>query len=320
MIRASELLFDWEHREAVVNGVRLHYVEAGSGPLVVLLHGFPEFWYSWRHQIPALAAAGFRVLAPDLRGYNLSDKPPGVSAYRIEVLLKDIEGLIQQAGEEKASVVGHDWGGVLAWYFAMRHPERVERLIVLNAPHPAAYRRELRSWTQLRKSWYVFLFQVPGLPEQVIGAGDYDLIGRMLCRQPVHAGAFSAEDVRYYKHALARPGALTAALNYYRALGNPLRLTEATAPIAAPTLLLWGEQDSFLSTRLTEGLNAWVPNLSVVRFPDVSHWVQNDAPERVNRLMIAFLRGRPLTQPETPIPASTQQGDGAAQPQEVRMG
>lgn len=297
MIVAPDMLAGWQHREAVVNGVRLHYVEAGSGPLVLLLHGFPEFWYSWRHQITALAAAGFRVLAPDLRGYNLSDKPPGVSAYRINVLLEDVAGLIRQAGEEKASLAGHDWGGVLAWFFAMRHPEMVERLVILNAPHPAAYRRELRSWTQLRKSWYVFLFQVPGLPEQLIGAGDYDLIGRMLSRQPVHHEAFSAEDVQQYKHALARPGALTAALNYYRAMGNPLRQSEREAvPISAPTLLLWGEQDSFLSLRLTEGLNAWVPNLRVVRFPDVSHWVQNDAPERVNRLMIDFLRGVPVPQ------------------------
>lgn len=294
MTVAPEIPAGWQHREASVNGVRLHYVEAGSGPLVVLLHGFPEFWYSWRHQIPALAAAGFRVLAPDLRGYNLSDKPPGVSAYRVEILVEDVAGLIRHAGEEKASIAGHDWGGVLAWYFAMRHAEMVDRLVILNAPHPAAYRRELRSWAQLRKSWYVFLFQVPGLAELLIGAGDYDLVGRMLRRQPVHREAFSPEDVRHYKHALARPGALTAALNYYRAMGNPMHRSEReTVHIAAPTLLLWGERDAFLSTRLTEGLNAWVPNLRVVRFPDVSHWIQNDAPERVNRSMIDFLRGAP---------------------------
>jgi pimeloyl-ACP methyl ester carboxylesterase len=263
--------------------------------LFLALHGFPEFWYSWRRQIPALATAGFRVLAPDLRGYNLSDKPPGVSAYRVEVLLEDVAGLIHRTGEEKASIAGHDWGGVLAWFFAMRHPEMVDRLVILNAPHPAAYRRELRSWTQLRKSWYLFLFQVPGLAELLIGAGDYDLVGRMLRRQPVHREAFSPEDVRHYKHALARPGALTAALNYYRAMGNPMHRSEReTVPITAPTLLLWGERDSFLSIRLTEGLNAWVPNLHVVRFPDVSHWIQNDAPERVNRSMIDFLRGAPL--------------------------
>jgi pimeloyl-ACP methyl ester carboxylesterase len=293
------------HRFAHVNGVRLHYVDTHpatengrdsvSGKLCLALHGFPEFWYSWRHQIRALATAGFRALAPDLRGYNLSDKPPGVSAYRLDILSEDVAGLIRQAGEEKAVLVGHDWGGALAWHFAMRHPDMVERLIILNAPHPAAYRRELRSWAQLRKSWYVFFFQLPGLPEQLLGAGDYDLVARILRRQPVHPETFTAEDVRRYKHALARPGALTAALNYYRALGSPLRAAErAVVPITAPTLLLWGEQDSYLSPRLTEGLNGWVPNLCVVRFPDASHWVQNDVPEQVNHLMIDFLRGVPI--------------------------
>jgi pimeloyl-ACP methyl ester carboxylesterase len=282
---------EWQHGEASVNGIRLHYVKAGAGPLVVLLHGFPEFWYSWRHQISPLAEAGYRVVAPDLRGYNLSDKPPGVSAYRVSALLGDILGLIQEFGEERATVAGHDWGGVLAWFLAMHYPRAVDKLIVLNAPHPAAYRRELRSWTQRLKSWYMFFFQVPGLPEQLLGMGDFDWIARMLRQQPIHREAFTPEDVRRYKHALARPGALTAAINYYRALFYPeYRSRREETPIQAPTLLLWGERDSYLNPRLTEKLNAWVPNLRVVRFPDVSHWVQNDAPERVNRLMLEHLR------------------------------
>jgi pimeloyl-ACP methyl ester carboxylesterase len=286
----------WQHREARVNGVRLHLVEAGSGPLVLLLHGFPEFWYSWRHQIPALAAAGFRVIAPDLRGYNLSDKPRGVSAYRIEALLGDVIGLIRSAGEERAAVAGHDWGGVIAWRLAMHHPQAVEKLIILNAPHPAAYWRELRSGAQLLKSWYVFFFQTPGLPELMLSAGDFAWLDRLLRRQPVNRGAFAAEDVRRYKQALARPGALTAALNYYRALRHPSqRAVRDDAPIILPVLLLWGERDSYLSVRLTEGLGAWAPNLRVVRFPDVSHWIQNDAPKHVNRLMIEFLRNQPET-------------------------
>ncbi len=285
----------WQHRDAVVNGVRLHYVEAGSGPLAVLLHGFPEFWYSWRHQVPALAAAGFHVIAPDLRGYNLSDKPRSIPAYRLDVLLEDALGLIHHAGENRAAVVGHDWGGVIAWHLPLKHPEVVDKLVILNAPHPAAYRRELRSWRQLLKSWYIVLFQVPGLAEQVLAAGDYDLVGRMLRREPVHPEAFTPEDVHRYKKALARPGALTAALNYYRALRFPLAHSDhAVPPIQVPTLVLWGEQDSHLSVRLTEGLGAWVRDLRVVRFPDASHWVQNDAPERVNRLMIDFLHGLPL--------------------------
>jgi pimeloyl-ACP methyl ester carboxylesterase len=291
MIFAPETRSGWEHREAVVNGVRLHYVEAGSGPLVVLLHGFPEFWYSWRHQIVALAEEGFRVLAPDLRGYNLSDKPPGVPAYRLEVLLEDVAGLIRHVGAATASVAGHDWGGVLAWHLPVFYPGLVDKLIILNAPHPAAYRRELRSWKQLLKSWYVFLFQMPGVPEELIRAGDFDLIGRMLRRGTVHANAFTSEDIQRYKQALARPGALTAALNYYRAGLRGLMHPDGrdTVPVAVPTLLLWGEHDPYLSSGLTERLGPWVPDLRVVRLPDASHWVQNDVPDRVNRLMIDFL-------------------------------
>lgn len=281
------------HRFAAVNGVTLHYVEANpaSDRLCVLLHGFPEFWYSWRHQIPALAAAGFHVIAPDLRGYNLSDKPPGVSAYRLDALVGDVIGLIENAGAERAVVVGHDWGGVLAWRLALNNRRRVEKLIVLNAPHPAAYRRELRSGTQLLKSWYILCFQVPALAELLLGAGDFDWMDRMFERQPVNPQAFGPQDIRRYKQAIARPGALTAALNYYRALVRHWNQSAArdNSPLNVPVLLLWGERDVYASLRLTEGLDAWAPDLRVVRFPDASHWLQNDAPERVNRSMIEFL-------------------------------
>lgn len=284
------------HRFVRVNGVTLHYVDAhpstaDGGKLCLLLHGFPEFWYSWRHQIPALAAAGFHVLAPDLRGYNLSDKPRGISAYRIDALLGDAIGLIESTGAKRASIAGHDWGGVIAWQLALHHPRVVEKLVILNAPHPAAYRRELRSWRQLLKSWYVFFFQVPGLPEVLLGARDFDWLDRALRRQSVHPQAFGSEDVRRYKQALARPGALTATLNHYRAFVRHPTQSAARddAAINVPVLLLWGERDSYLSPRLREGLDAWVPHLRVVRFPDASHWIQNDAPERVNRLMIDFL-------------------------------
>jgi epoxide hydrolase 4 len=313
MIRSASTESDWQHRQAVVNGVRLHYVEAGSGPPVILLHGFPEFWYSWRHQIPALAQAGFRVLAPDLRGYNLSDKPLGVSAYRLDVLVEDVRALIHHAGEQRVALVGHDWGGVVAWHLAMHQAEVVDKLIILNAPHPAAYRRELRSWPQLLRSWYILFFQVPGVPEQLFTAGDYDVLSRILLRQPVHAEAFTPDDVRRYKQALARPGALTAALNYYRALRDPAHRTpKDDALIHAPTLLLWGERDAYLTTRLTEGLKPWVPNLSIVRFPDVSHWIQNDAPQRVNRLLIDFLRGLSIVRTEAPTQAARGANENSA--------
>jgi pimeloyl-ACP methyl ester carboxylesterase len=287
------------HRYAAVNGVRLHYVEAapqdaaakGRAGVCCALHGFPEFWYSWRHQIPALAAAGFRVLAPDLRGFNESDKPAGVAPYTLDALAGDVLGLIRHAGAERAALAGHDWGGVVAWHVALRHPEAVTRLAVLNAPHPAAYRRQLRTPGQLLRSWYVFFFQLPRLPERVIRSGDFALLGRLLRRQPVRPGAFTPEDVRRYKDALARPGALTAALNYYRAAfrHNPYPRGQDFPPLPVPTLLVWGERDPYLGLGLTRGLSRWVPDLHVERLRDASHWVQNDAPERVNRLLIGFL-------------------------------
>jgi len=281
---------NWSHRYAIVNGLRLHYVEAGDGPLVVLLHGFPEFWYSWHRQIPVLAAAGFHGLAVDQRGYDESDKPPGVDSYRIEALTDDVAGLIAHAGCVKAHVIGHDWGGVIAWAVAMRQPDVVDKLVILNAPHPAAYLRELQTTDQRLRSWYVLLFQLPVLPELLIRAGNYALLERGLRREPVNPDAFTVEDVRLYKQALSRPGALTGALNYYRAAYRHRRVARTLLRrVTAPTLLVWGERDRYLSLRLTEGLEPWVPDLRVERIPDASHWVQNDAPERVNRALIGFL-------------------------------
>jgi pimeloyl-ACP methyl ester carboxylesterase len=283
----------WTHRAAIVNGVRLHYVEAGAGPLVILLHGFPEFWYSWRRQVPALAEAGFRAVAPDLRGYNESARPPGVRNYRIELLVDDMAEFIAHLGTDRATVVGHDWGGAIAWILAMRRPERVQRLVILNAPHPAAFVRELATWEQKLRSWYMLFFQLPLLPEWLLRAGDFALVGRMFRRDPVHPEAFTSEDIRRYKKALSRPGALTAALNYYRALFRFGRdKLRDVRPISAPTLLIWGERDRALVIRNTEGVDRWVPGIRVERIADSSHWVQNDAPERVNRLLIEFLRGR----------------------------
>ena len=285
------------HREGVVNGIRLHWVEQGQGPLVVLLHGFPEFWYAWRHQIPALAAAGFRAVAPDLRGYNLSEKPAGVRAYRIEALNGDLAALIARLGEEKgdarAHVVGHDWGGAFAWYAPLYLPEKLLSLSLLNAPHPLAFVRELRkSTSQRRRSAYVLFFQLPRLPERRIRRDDFAILGKMLRRDPVTKGAFSDEDIRLYTEALARPGALTAALNYYRAaLRFAPRLRGRKWPDGLKTLLVWGMRDRYLGPGLLEGLDRWVPRLTVERIPEASHWVQSDAPARVNDLLIRFLSG-----------------------------
>jgi epoxide hydrolase 4 len=282
----------WREGEALVNGVRLHYVEAGDGPLVVLLHGFPEFWYSWRNQIPALASAGFRVVAPDLRGYNLSDKPPGVASYRMSLLVEDVAGLIRHAGAERACVVGHDWGGAIAWKLALIRPDLVERLAILNAPHPAALRRELHGLAQWFRSAYVLFFQLPRLPEWLILRDGCAFLDKVL-RQTVRRGAFSREDVALYKQALAVPGAATAALNYSRAaMRFPTRPADDERPITAPTLLVWGERDRYLGVRLSEGLTRWVRRLRVERLRDASHWVQNDDPQRVNALLLDFLSER----------------------------
>ncbi|MEM4780368.1 MAG: alpha/beta hydrolase [Halalkalicoccus sp.] len=293
---------DWSHEEAIVNGVRLHYVEAGEGPLVVLLHGFPEFWYCWREQLPALVEAGYRVVVPDMRGYNRSEKPHGVSAYRLDGLIGDVRALIAYCGEERAHLVGHDWGGVVAWEVAARHPDCVDRLVVLNAPHPGAYRRELRDLTsdQRRRSWYVLLFQLPLLPELLFRAGDWRLLERLFREESARPGAFDEEAIERYKRACSRPGALTAMLNYYRALfrgtvraavpgwSDP-GATTSDGLIDRPTLLLWGTEDSALSPRLTDGLDEWVPEIEVERIEGASHWVQIDAAERVNDALIRFL-------------------------------
>ncbi len=283
----------WEHKSASVNGVRLHYVTAGQGPLVLLLHGFPEFWYSWALQIPALAAAGFRVVAPDLRGYNLSDKPEGVRAYRLETLVADVAALVRELGAERAAIVGHDWGGVIAWSLAMREPTVVDRLVVINAPHPATMARRIwRRW-QLWKSWYVFVFQLPRLPEALFRLGRYAVLRRALRREPVRADAFDAAAIRRYVEAIDRPGALTAGMNYYRAAlrRNPLHAARDARPVTCPTLVVWGERDRHLSTGLLSGLEWWAPDLRIERLPDASHWVQRDAPERLNEILVGFLTG-----------------------------
>jgi pimeloyl-ACP methyl ester carboxylesterase len=286
----------WQHRNIITNGIRMHYVIQGEGPLVVLLHGFPEFWYSWRHQIPFLAEHGYTVVAPDLRGYNDTDKPR--SGYDVQTLLRDIVGLIKGVGYEKAIIVGHDWGGALAWVFAMRYPKMTERLIVLNAPHPWAFMRELRTLRQLRKSWYMFIFQIPWLPDYMLGRNHAQTIGRLLSESAVQKAAFPPDVLQQYQEAMSKPGVLTAALNYYRAsfrstfrFGSARTIyTDARSLIHTPTLLIWGEQVVALGIELTYGLEQWVPTIQIQRLPDSGHWVQQEKPAKVNELMLQFLQ------------------------------
>jgi pimeloyl-ACP methyl ester carboxylesterase len=286
---------------AELTEARLHYVEAGpaEAPPVLLLHGFPEFWYSWRHQIPALAAAGFRVIAPDLRGYNLSSKPPEVSAYEPRRLARDVRDLIAERGASTARLAGHDWGAAVAWITAMVHPEAVERLAILNVPHPRRMLEALRRpGKQLGRSWYMFFFQLPWLPEQAVRAGDWWAF-RLGFEHDARPGAFTPADIDRYREAWSQPGALTATINWYRASmrrrgpgrGGGDGGGSEIQPIQAPTLVIWGERDRHLGADLAEPRREDVPNLDrVVRLPEASHWVQHDEPERVSELLIEFFR------------------------------
>ncbi|MBI3245038.1 MAG: alpha/beta hydrolase [Deltaproteobacteria bacterium] len=282
----------WQHGYAHVNGVRLHYVTQGQGQLVILLHGFPEFWYSWRHQIPALAER-FRVVAPDLRGYNGSDKPVGVAKYRIEVLTADVMALIRAFGEERAIIIGHDWGGGVAWAFAATHPEATERLIVLNCPHPGPFQKHLRSnWRQLRRSSYMFFFQLPWLPEFGMRLNTARFVEQAFRGWAIRKEAFPDEDLRRYVEAIKKPGMATAAINYYRAAFREVVRHGARqfSQISSPTLLIWGEEDAALGKELTYDMEPYFTGRFEIRYiPRCSHWVQQEQPELVNRYIFDFL-------------------------------
>ncbi len=269
------------------NGIRLHYVTTGRGPLVLLLHGFPEFWYSWRHQLPTLADAGMRVVALDLRGYNLSERPR--SGYDVATLVEDVRGVVAAFGEPRADIVGHDWGGILAWACAIRAPDVVRRLAVLDAPHPAAILRAIRSPRQLLRSSYVAFFQLPRVPERALAGNDFALLRHMWHDAAQGQSWLSDEDVQRFIAALARPAAVLAGLAYYRQLWRgrdalvPLRLIES------PALLLWGDRDPYLGVELTDGLTPWVRDLRIRRYSSAGHWLQQQMPEDVNRALVDFL-------------------------------
>ena len=279
------------HLTLTTHGVRLHAVEAGpaDGPLVILLHGFPEFWYGWRRQIGPLAAAGFRVLVPDQRGYNTSDKPRPVSAYGLDELALDVIGLIDAAGIDKARIVGHDWGGVVGWWLGIRHPQRIERLALLNIPHPLVMRRTLlKSAVQRKKSRYIFLFQLPWLPERTFSRDGFAYAEKVL-RVSSRPGTFSDEDVTRYKEAWSQPGAPRSMIHWYRAaLRAQLEITK-NPRVPVPTLLIWGTKDRFLGEEMAEPSLALCDQGRLEFIPEATHWVQHEEAERVNGLLVDFL-------------------------------
>lgn len=295
--RPQCLLDPSEYTESMVHlgRVQLHVVQAGpkDGPPVVLLHGFPEMWFSWRYQIRALAAAGFRVIAPDQRGYNTSDKPGAVADYAVQTLAMDVADLVTALGYEQVSLVGHDWGGAVAWMVASlpQTAQVVRRLGILNAPHPALFLDQM-SLKQLRKSWYMFLFQLPAVPEWLISRNNFKLLRGMLRYSGYQRPVMSEAEYQIFAAAFMQPGALTAAINYYRAAlrGNPLALKRQVQPVSCPTLLIWGEKDVALGKELTYGLSPLVPRLRVQYIEDAGHWVQQEKPEDVNRHLLQFLQ------------------------------
>lgn len=280
-----------EQRFVETHGVRLHVLQDGpeDGHVVILLHGFPEFSYGWRKQIPYLAAAGYRVWAPDQRGYNLSDKPDGIAAYALDELAADVVGLMDAACCDRAFLVGHDWGAAVAWWVAQTHPERVSKLVVINVPHPAVMLTHLRgSLAQLLKSWYILFFQLPWLPEWAMSLGNWRF-GTSALTASARPGTFSERDLDAYRHAWSQPKAMRSMIHWYRGLIRKPPAMPARPRIQVPTLLIWGVDDVALDMAMAQPSIDLCDDGRLVFFEEASHWVHHEEPERVNELIGAFL-------------------------------
>jgi epoxide hydrolase 4 len=294
---------DWAGVETIrvrANAIEFEVASLGAGDrLALCLHGFPEHAYSWRFQIPVLAALGYRVWAPNLRGYGSTDSPAEVSAYKLEMLLEDVAGLIRAANARETVLIGHDWGGFLAWMLSMRKPQLVNRLIVCNLPHPACFLRELKRPAQFLKSWYILFFQLPALPEILLGARNASGVGKMISGTVRDDSNFTKDVIDLYRENASRPGGLRAMINWYRAFvrgGGLLALHRSAWPrIDIPTLLIWGTADAALSIRTTHGTEQYVSDLTVRILPGVSHFVQQEAAEAVNSILKEWLRRDPLS-------------------------
>ncbi|MET0341203.1 MAG: alpha/beta hydrolase [Polyangiales bacterium] len=281
------------HYEMIqTRGLRFEVATHGEGDrLALLLHGFPESAHSYRYQIPLLTRLGYRVWAPNLRGYGKTDKPRGRRAYTLAHLEADVTDLIDASGARSVTLIGHDWGGAIAWHYGAYGSRPLERLVVMNCPHPACMQRELRHLPQLKRSWYMFFFQLPWLPEALIRRNDYALFEQVGRGWAVHKENILPEDVAALRESARQPGALTSMLNYYRALPWSLaqQARSGVRKVQVPTLLLWGEQDRALGRELTVGTERFAPALTLRFLPDASHWVQQDDPRGVNTALEGWL-------------------------------
>ncbi len=276
------------------NGLTFEVAEAGAkessgNHLALCLHGFPELNYSWRHQIASLVAKGYRVWAPNLRGYGATDRPGDMREYALNRLTQDVADLIDASGASKVTLIAHDWGGAIAWMFAIQKLRPLERLIVMNLPHPKVFQREAKKWRQLKRSWYIYFFQLPRLPEMLLGRKNGTAIGGLFEKTSSRPERFGPEVQRIYNEASARPGALTAMVNYYRALRYSKADALGDGMVDIPALLIWGEDDIALGIHCTEGTEEWVRNLTLKRLRGISHWVQQDAPDEVNAILSEWL-------------------------------
>lgn len=290
-----------EHKYAEVNGVKLHYVCSGSGKLMLFLHGFPEFWYEWKNQLAEFGQDHFAV-APDMRGYNLSDKPESLADYQVDVLVDDVKALADHLGYSKLTLIAHDWGGAIAWVFALKYPNYLDKLVIINAPHPIVFQRELlENPAQQEASQYMLVFRSE-VAESMLSSENYAPLVQNTLSEGLEKGFFTEEDKQAYLTAWSQPGALTGGLNYYRAaeVGPPTneedksRLTAFSANfpdpiIQVPTLVIWGEKDPYLLPGNLEGLSDYVPNLTVKRIEDGSHWVVHEQPKLVNQYIREFI-------------------------------
>ncbi|MDT7814048.1 MAG: epoxide hydrolase 4 [Acidobacteriaceae bacterium] len=292
----------FKHAFAEVNGVRLHYVTTGKGKLIMFVHGFPEFWYEWKNQL-AEFGRNYQAVAPDMRGYNLSSKPAEVDQYQVKYLVEDLRALAEKLGHKKFILVAHDWGGAVAWAFAIAHPDYLEKLVIINAPHPGVFQRELReNPAQQKASQYMLMFR-SAQAEQILSANNYAALVQAVLGPGLKSGVFTEADQQAYIEAWSQPGALTGGLNYYRAArvgpptGDDKQGTNFAAGLSSlevkvPTLVIWGEKDTALLTGNLEGLDKFVPNLTIKKIPDGTHWVIHEQPALVNQYIREFIRAK----------------------------